>query len=148
MAPPPDDWESWTMGKVKVPSHPLEKRELLHKDPPDTARIDAIAGALIDARRFGEAIEFVEVTRNAGLLGRLEDEATSSGSPFLLQQVERLSGQKRDDATWEAVVAKCLAAERYVDAVRALNGRGESERAEEIRAEHCPDYDPFKPLGK
>ena len=32
--------------------------------------------------------------------------------------------------------------------VRALVSMGDEELAEQIRATHCPDYEPFKPLGK
>ena len=136
------------MGIVKEPGHPLEKRDLLHKEPPDARRIDALATSLIDAGRLGEFIDYVEVTREPELIRRLEKLALENGSPFLLQQVERLTGGKHDEATWTALAERALQDERYVEAVRALTAGGLDERAEELRLEHCPDYEPFKPLGK
>ncbi len=133
---------------AKEPRHPLEKRELLHREPPDTARIDGVASALLDAGRFGEALDYVEVTRNAKLIERIEAESVKRGSAFLLQAVERLRGTKADTARWTEVATSALANERYVDAVRAYASLGDEARAEEIRVRHCPDYEPFKPLGK
>ena len=133
---------------VKEPRHPLDKRELLHKEPADAARIDAIAKQLIDEGRYGESIEYVEVTQNAQLIDALEKAALSEGSSFLLGAVERLRDGKADPSLWKRVADTALGKERFLDAVRAYAAMGDEERAEEIRQTHCPDYEPFKPLGK
>lgn len=133
---------------VKEPRHPLDKRELLHKETIETARIDAIAKKLIDEGRFGESVEYIEVTRNAQLIDALGKAAMAEGSAFLLQAVERLSGEKVDPTSWKRVADTALTKERFLDAVRAYAAMGDEERSEQIRQTHCPDYDPFKPLGK
>ena len=133
---------------VKEPRHPLDKRELLHKEPPDVARIDAIAKQLIDGGRYGESIEYVEITRNPDLLTALEQAAGKEGSAFLLQAVERLRDATCDPSLWKRVADTALTKERFLDAVRAYAAMGDTERSEQIRQTHCPDYEPFKPLGK
>jgi hypothetical protein len=65
---------------AKEPRHPLDKRELLHREPADAARIDAIAKKLIDEGRCGESIEYVEVTRNAQLIPTAPTTSPSSRS--------------------------------------------------------------------
>lgn len=136
------------MGAVKEPRHPLEKRELLHKEPPDARRIDAIAAHLLESGRCGEAVEYIEVTRTPSLVSALEAKALEASSPFLLQQAERLGSGPHDESVWIAMAERCLTDGRPVEAVRALTIAGLEERAEEVRLEHCPEYEPFRPLGK
>jgi len=133
---------------IKEPRHPLDKRELLHREIPETARIDGIAKMLIDSGRYGESVEYVEVTKNAQLIDALESGAVTEGSAFLLQSVVRLRGEDVDPAVWKRVADTALTKERFLDAVRAYAAMGDEDRSEEIRKTHCPDYEPFKPLGK
>ena len=133
---------------VKEPSHPLEKRDLLHADAPNAARIDAIAASMAAAGRFPEAIDYVEITKNPALLAQAEADAVKRGSAWLLQQVERIGGKPVPPETWVRLSQAAQAAERWLDAVRALAIAGLSEEAETLRAAKCPDYEPFKPLGK
>ena len=136
------------MPRIREPRHPLDKRDLLHKDPPDAKRIDTIGDQMLKDGRAAEAIDYIEVTRNPDLIARLLNAARETGSPFLLGQVERLFGETRPEEEWRAAAEKSLADGRAIDAVRALQHLGEEERAEELRLEHCPDYEPFRPLGK
>ena len=136
------------MPKAKEPKHPLDKREVLHKEPPDVARIDAVVEQLIAEGRHPETVEYLEVTRNPQLIGRLAEDAVKRGSTFLLQAFERLSDSHADSAQWEELARNALSAERYLDAVRAYTAMGNAERAEEVRQKHCPDYEPFNPRGK
>ncbi len=133
---------------VKEPRHPLDKRELLHHDPPDAGRIDAIAEKLLDEGRYGESVEYIEVTRSPALIDALEKIAINEGVAFLLQAVERLRGDSADPSVWKRVADAALTKERFLDAVRAYSLMGDEERAEQIRLTHCPDFEPFKPLGK
>lgn len=130
------------------PTHPIEKRDLLHGDPPDTARIGRIANGMAGAGRFPEAVDYLEITRDAALLARAEADAVERGSAWLLQQVERIRGTKCAPETWVRLSEAAVAAERHVDAVRALRIAGRDEDAEALRLAKCPHYDPFKPLGK
>lgn len=133
---------------AKEPRHPLEKRELLHKETPDASRIDGIAKRLVDEGRFGESIEYIEITRNPTLIDALEKAAVADGVSFLLGAVERLRQQKCPPETWKRVADAALTKERWRDAVRAYANMGDQERAEQLRQTHCPEYEPFKPLGK
>ena len=136
------------MPSSREPVHPLEKRDLLHAEPPDAGRIDAIAASMAASGRFPEAIDYVEITKNGGLLAQAETDAVRRGSAWLLQQVERIRGAKCTPETWGRLADAAVAAGRPYDAVRALQFAGRDADAEALRAEKCPDYEPFKPLGK
>jgi len=136
------------MRAPKEPTHPLDKRELLHRDDPDTARIDAVARHMIGNGRGPEAIEYIEITGNKELIELLAEDAMKRGSAFLLQAAERLSGEPASPSDWKRTADTAFEAGRYLDAVRAYASMGDEDRAEQIRATHCPDYEPFKPLGK
>ncbi len=133
---------------VREPVHPLEKRDLLHADPPSAAKVQAIAKKLLAAGRHSEAVDYIEVSPSEDLLAAAEREAVSRGYVWLLHQVDRIRGRKSEPATWEKVSDAAQRAERWVDAVRALDAGGQTERAEALRASRCPTYEPFRPLGK
>ena len=133
---------------AREPAHPIEKRDLLHGDPPNRVRIQAIAEGLAAEGRWPEAIDYIEVVGDDKLLAKAEADAIAGGTSWLLQQIERISGKKRAPEQWEKLSDAAARAERWRDAVRALAMAGHPERAEALRLEKCPDYDPFKPLGK
>lgn len=133
---------------AKEPAHPLEKRDLLHADKPDGARIDAIASKMTSEGRFPEAIDYVEITRSAGLVSQAEADAVKRGSVWQLQQADRIRGTKSAADAWSRLAENAKTAERWFDAVRALQFAGREDEAEALRAEKCPTFEPFRPLGK
>jgi len=133
---------------AREPAHPIEKRDLLHAEAPNRSRVSGIAAKLAGEGRWPEAIDYIEVIKDDGLLAKAQAEAIAIGSAWLLSQVERISGKKADPSLWEKLSDSAARNERWRDAVRALSLGGQGERAEALRAEKCPDYDPFKPLGK
>ncbi len=70
------------------------------------------------------------------------------GSAWLLHQVDRIRGSKSAPETWARLAEAAKAVERWHDAVRALQAGGFEADAEALRVAQCPDYEPFKPLGK
>jgi hypothetical protein len=133
---------------AREPAHPIEKRDLLHADPPNRSRVSAIASSLASEGRWPEAIDYVEIVRDEALLAKAEAHAVQGGHSWLLQQVERISGKKRAPEAWKKLSDTAARAERWRDAVRALGFAGMADEAEALRAEKCPDYEPFRPLGK
>ncbi len=133
---------------AREPAHPIEKRDLLHAETPNRARVTGIAEKLGAEGRWPEAVDYLELVKDDGLLAKAEAQAVVTGSSWLLSQVERISGKKCDPAQWEKLSDAAARNERWRDAVRALSLGGQAERAEALRLEKCPDYDPFKPLGK
>lgn len=133
---------------AREPAHPIEKRDILHAENPGKGRVAGIAAKLANEGRWPEAIDYIEVIRDDALLARAQADAVKSGAAWLLQQVERIQGKKADPSVWEQLSDSAARAERWRDAVRALSLAGQPERAEALRLEKCPDYDPFKPLGK
>jgi hypothetical protein len=133
---------------AKEPAHPIEKRDLLQAEVPPAARIDAIAAKMASEGRFPEAIDYVEITHNQDLVAKAESDAVARGSTWLLQQVDRIRGQASPPERWLALAEAAKRAERWLDAVRALQFAGDEAGAEALRLEKCPDYEPFKPLGK
>jgi hypothetical protein len=136
------------MASVREPANPLEKRDLLHADSPKADRIDAIAEKLLAEGRNSEAIDYIEITRTPALLQRVHDLGLAAGSPFLLQQWERLSGTKAGPDLWQQVSRTAAEAGRFMDAVRALRLCDMDEEAEALRLAKCPDFDPFRPDNK
>lgn len=133
---------------VREPAHPIEKRDLLHASPPSKAKVTGVAQQLAAAGRWPEAIDYIEVAPDAGLLAKAQAHAVERGAAWLLQQVERISGKKADAADWRKLSDAAARSERWRDAVRALALAGDAEQAEALRAQKCPEYQPFKPLGK
>lgn len=133
---------------AKAPSHPLEKRELLHAETPNASRIDAVVEAMAASGRFPEAIDYLEISKSPALLAKAEADAVRRGSSWLLQQVDRIRGTPSSPETWSKLADAAQAAERWLDAVRALGTAGREADAEALRQAKCPDYEPFKPLGK
>lgn len=133
---------------VKEPAHPLEKRDLLQSEPLQTGKIDQVAAKMAAEGRFPEAVDYLELTKNAKLLDQAEADAVKRGAAWLLQQVERIRGTQCGADRWSALAEAAQAAERWHDAVRALQIAGREADAEALRTTKCPDYEPFKPLGK
>jgi hypothetical protein len=133
---------------AREPAHPIEKRDLLHADPPNRPRIQAIAAKLASEGRWPEAIDYLEVAKDDAILAKAQDDAVARGTVWLLQQVERISGKKCAPELWEKLSEAAAKGERWRDAVRALALAGKPAEAEALRAEKCADYEPFKPLGK
>lgn len=136
------------MAPAREPRNPLEKRDLLHAEHPKTDRIDGIAEKLLGEGRAAEAVDYIEITRTPRLVARLAEVAKQTGSPFLMFQFERLSGEKATADDWRSISALSLKAGRNMDAVRALRNGGLEEEAEAVRLEHCPDFEPFRPQNK
>jgi len=133
---------------VREPRHPLEKRELLHAEPVNARKVDALARQLLDEGRHGELVDYLEVTRNPELAADVARVAVERGAAWLLAQADRVRGEKSPPDAWERLAAAAQSRERWYDAVRALEAAGKPDEAEALRQERCPDYEPFKPLGK
>ncbi len=136
------------MANVREPKNPLEKRDLLHAESPKLDRINAIAAKMLSDGRHAEAVDYVELTKDSTLVKQLADAAVGKGSTFLLQQAERIGGTEPSAEQWAQLIENAKRAERWLDAVRALTLSGDAEAAEALRLDKCPDYEPFKPLGK
>ncbi len=133
---------------AREPAHPIEKRDLLHAEKPNASRIRAIADKLGSQGRWPEAVDYIEIAPDPAALEKARAHAIAHGSAWLLWQVDRVTGTKSDAATWERLSESAAKAERWLDAVRALQLAGKPEAAEALRAERCPDYEPYQPLGK
>jgi hypothetical protein len=133
---------------AREPAHPIEKRDILHADPANVARVKAIGQKLAAEGRWPEAIDYLEIVPDQGLLDKARAHAIETGAVWLLQQIERITGTKAESAQWLALSDSAGRSERWRDAVRALAFSGNGEGAEALRAAKCPEYDPFKPLGK
>jgi len=133
---------------AREPAHPIEKRDLLHAEKPNRYRILGIVAKLSSEGRWPEAIDYLEIAPNADGLAKAETDAVTRGSTWLLQQVERISGKKATPEKWMRLADAAQKNERWRDAVRALSLAGDSATAEALRVQMCPEYEPFKPLGK
>ncbi|MEN8148501.1 MAG: hypothetical protein ABFS86_01690 [Planctomycetota bacterium] len=132
----------------RVIDNPVVKRNLLYSTKASDGDLNAAAGRFIERERYGEALEFLERTRDAALLGKIREEAARHGDTFLLLRVEKLSGEAIPADEWRAVAGTAESHGKYYDAYRALGKAGDEEAAEAIREEHMPEYEPFRPEGK
>jgi hypothetical protein len=126
----------------------LTKREILYSEKYTDEDRNAAADEFIGMERFGEALEFLEVTRDAGRLARIRDAALERGDTFLLLRVEKLGGEELPAETWRRAAEKAETLGKYFDVYRALTRVGDEEKAEAIREKHMPGFQPFKPEGK
>jgi hypothetical protein len=131
-----------------IPRDFREKRKLLYGEKVSDEEMSRAAAAFSDAGRFGEALEFLERTRDEEVLARIEREAVERGDTFLLLRVERIRGRDLGPDRWRHAAARALVQGKHLDAFRAFGRAGDAEKAEEIRAAHLPGYEPYRPEGK
>ena len=124
------------------------KQTLLYSDRATDEERNAFADQFIEAERFGEALEFLELTKDRARLDRILAEAVRRGDTFLMLRVEKLRREPVSADVWRDAAEKATALGKNFDAFRAIERSGDEERAEAFRAEHLPDYRPFKPEGK
>jgi hypothetical protein len=132
----------------KTPANMSEKRATLYSEKATGADRNACTDFYIEKARFGEALEFLEVTKDADRLDRVRDAALDLGDSFLLARVERIGGEKLGAEVWRRLAETARRNARYLDAYRALDAAGDEEAAEALREQHMPDFESWKPQGK
>jgi len=132
----------------RVIDNPAAKRNLLYSTKATDADLNAAADGFIARERYGQALEFLERTHDGTRLSKIRDEAAQRGDTFLLLRVEKLSGEEIPADFWRAIADTAGSLGKHYDAYRALQRAGDEEKAEAVRAEHMPDYEPFRPEGK
>ena len=134
---------------TKADPHDMkEKRASLYSDKADDTTRNACADHFIQAERFGEALEFLEMTKDAPRLDQVQSAALQRGDTFLLSRIEKIRDAPLDPSVWREVAATAQKNLKFLDAYRALTEAGDEEEAEALRSEHMPDYEPWKPEGK
>jgi hypothetical protein len=127
---------------------PELKRVILHSDRVTDEQLNAAADSFIEHERYGEALEFLEHTRDGERLSRILSAAAGLGDTFLVMRAQKLCGKALPPDRWREIAAKAVALGKFFDAYRGYERAGDEERAEAIRAEYMPDYEPFRPEGK
>lgn len=133
---------------ANLPKDILAKRAVLYAEKSTDADKNAVAAVFVEAQRFGEALEFLEMTKDAALLDRIREAAIERGDTFLLLQSEKIGEAESSALDWEAVLVRAKARGKFLDAYRALCQLGREEEAEDLRAEKIPEFQPFRPQGK
>ncbi len=126
----------------------MAKRTLLHSRKTTDEERNEAADFFLREERYGEALEFLEITRDPVRLQAVKEAALDRADTFLLQRVEKIAGEPIPPETWRNVAARALSLGRFRDAWRALREAGDEERAEAVRTEHMPDFQPYEPEGK
>jgi hypothetical protein len=132
----------------EIPRDMMAKRAVLYSDRATDEDRNALADAFLDARRFGEAVEILEKTRDPGRIAKVERAGIETGDTFLLLQVERLRKEPLPADRWREAFRTAKGRGRLLDAWRALEKAGDEEGAEAFREEHLPDHQPYRPDGK
>jgi hypothetical protein len=125
----------------------LERRRILYARD-GQARIAAAARSLLEAGRVAEALEFLERAKDPALLADARRRAIDAGDAFALKRACSILGSDASPDEWRALAARAGAKERWFDAVNAYERAGDVEKSDEVRAQRCPDYRPFKPANK
>jgi len=127
---------------------PAAKRALLHSAKASGEQMNAAADLFIDNERYSEALEFLEHTHDAGRLQRILTAATDRADTFLVLRVEKLGDETISADVWRKIAEKAESLGKFFDAFRGYEHAGDEEKAEAVRAEHMPEYEPFRPDGK
>lgn len=124
------------------------KKNFLYGERTTDEERNRAADQFIEAGRYGEALEFLERSKDRGRLDRVLTDAHAKGDTFLMMRVEKIRGEPIPPDEWLRAFDEAEKLGKSFDAYRALARAGDEERAEAWRAEHLPDYQPFKPEGK
>lgn len=130
-----------------IPLEFQDKRLVLHGKGRESER-RAAAEALLAKGRLAEALEYLERTRDEVPLRRARAEAVRTGDLFSFARANQILKSDAQPAEWRELAEAAKRAERWYEAVSALERAGDQEAADALRAEKCPDYRPFKPSGK
>ena len=130
-----------------VPDDVLERRRILYARE-GKARIMAAAQSLLQAGRIAEALEFLERAKDPALLADAKRRSVDAGDAFGLKRACSILDADASPDEWRALAARAEAKERWFDAVNAYERAGDVEKSDEVRANRCPDYRPFKPANK
>jgi hypothetical protein len=115
-----------------LPKDASAKRAVLYSETATDAEKDALAEAYLEAERYGEALEFLQMTRNTELLDRIRAAALDLGDTFLLTQVDRFRDGGVAEADWKRIEERARSLGRDMDARRARGVLGiEEEEPEE-----------------
>jgi hypothetical protein len=125
-------------------SDSLAKRDHLYSEKVTDEERNECADSFLEDGRYGEALEYLEITKDAARLARVEEVALEGGDTFLLLRLERIRGEDLPSDAWGRVADRALRLEKYYDAIRAFERAGDEERAERIREEHTDGFRPWR----
>lgn len=124
------------------------RRQILYAPRATIDEKNAAADLFLEEERYGEALEFLEQTKDASRLDRVLGAGIELGDTFLLRRVEKIRGEPIPEAEWRRAADRAKGLGKHLDAFYAI-GRSEGEEpAETYREKHLPDYRPWKPEGK
>ncbi len=140
------------LGGRPLADHPVvtdfhEKRRLLYGKGLEGARA-AAASAFLAKGRLAEALEFLERTKDENSLNRVRSEAVRAGDAISLARACQILRVEPTPAEWRELAQNAERAERWFDAVNALEKAGDLEKSEALRVARCPDFKLFRPAGK
>lgn len=116
---------------TRLPKDANAKRAVLYSETATDEEKNALAESYIEAERFGEALEFLAMTRDAALLDRIRSAALDLGDTFLLSQVARYHADGVSEADWTRIERQAATLGRDLDAARARKALGIEEESEE-----------------
>ena len=130
-----------------IPLEFQDKRRILLGKGLESER-RAVGEALLVQGRLAEALEYLERTRDEAPLRRVQAEAIRVGDVLAYAHSSHLLKIETVPAEWRQLAEAAKGAERWYEAVTALERSGDQAAADALRAEKCPDYRPLKPANK
>lgn len=130
-----------------IPLEFQDKRRVLLGKGQEAGR-RAVAEALLAQGRLCESLEYLERTRDEVPLKRVVADAIRTGDVLAYARASHLLKAETKPAEWKELAEAAKRAERWFEAILALEKGGEQAAADALRAEKCPDFQPLKPANK
>ena len=125
----------------------VAKRRLLYGKGMESRRA-AAARDLVAKGRLAAALELLERGREKPVLEDVRRRAVEAGDAFSLARSCQILDATASPEEWRSLAERAERKGRYYDAVNALERAGDAEKAEALRAAHCPEFKVFRPSGK
>ncbi len=115
----------------RLPKDSNAKRAVLYSESSTDEEKNAFAEAYIEVERYGEALEFLAITRDTALLDTIRSAALDLGDTFLLTQVARFNPDGVTEDDWKRIEEQASAKGRELDAATARRELGIEEEPQE-----------------
>ena len=120
---------------IRLPRDTNAKRAVLYSENATDEDKNAHAEAYIEVERYGEALEFLAMTRDEAMLDRIRTAALDMGDTFLLTQVARFNPDGVSENDWQQIEQRAASLGRELDAAAARRELGIEVEPEEAGEE-------------
>jgi tetratricopeptide (TPR) repeat protein len=110
----------------------LKKRDLLHDEDPDPARLSGLGKVYLEEGRLADALDFFEKARDLEGIKAIRELSLDEGIPFLFQQASKILKEAPTPEAWERIGEKALSRGKFQEALTAYRFLQQEEKIQEI----------------